>query len=110
MDGDCRTLRKTFRRCGKIDEGYDIAPSGWRKERVDNAMTRKIPSRIANANGARFGYRSDDFGTTFQSLSRDVLKDVHCYGALHPAFIQALPALVRCAVAEVDRSPERTRA
>ena len=31
----------------KIDEGYDIA-SGWRKNRVDNAVTRKIPSRIAN--------------------------------------------------------------
>ena len=31
----------------KIDEGYDIA-SGWRKDRVDNAVTRKIPSRIAN--------------------------------------------------------------
>src|SRR3981081_2467854 len=31
----------------KIDEGYDIA-SGWRKNRVDNAITRKIPSRVAN--------------------------------------------------------------
>src|SRR5438445_4594502 len=31
----------------KIDEGYDIA-SGWRKDRVDNALTRRIPSRIAN--------------------------------------------------------------
>src|SRR6266403_5306583 len=31
----------------KIEEGYDIA-SGWRKDRVDNALTRKIPSRVAN--------------------------------------------------------------
>ena len=31
----------------KIEEGYDIA-SGWRKNRLDNAVTRKIPSRIAN--------------------------------------------------------------
>src|SRR5882762_9612188 len=31
----------------KIEEGYDIA-SGWRKNRLDNAFTRKIPSRIAN--------------------------------------------------------------
>src|SRR6476646_6977079 len=29
----------------KIDEGFDIA-SGWREDRVDNAITRKIPSRI----------------------------------------------------------------
>src|SRR5579884_2003930 len=31
----------------KIDEGYDIA-SGWRRNRVDNALTRRLPSRIAN--------------------------------------------------------------
>src|SRR5437773_11210957 len=31
----------------KIDEGYDIA-SGWRKDRVDNAITRRITSRVAN--------------------------------------------------------------
>src|SRR5437773_9142545 len=31
----------------KIDEGYDIA-SGWRKERFDNAITRRITSRVAN--------------------------------------------------------------
>src|ERR1044072_2485689 len=31
----------------KMDQGYDIA-SGWRKRRVDNAIMRKIPSRIAN--------------------------------------------------------------
>src|SRR6187551_4005716 len=28
----------------KIDQGYDLA-SGWRKNRIDNAVTRKIPSR-----------------------------------------------------------------
>src|SRR5512134_1027440 len=32
---------------GRIDEGFDIA-SGWRKHRLDNAITRRIPSRIAN--------------------------------------------------------------
>ena len=31
----------------KIDEGYDIA-SSWRKNRVDNAITRRLPSRVAN--------------------------------------------------------------
>src|SRR5438445_13067109 len=31
----------------KIEEGFDIA-SGWRKDRIDNALTRRIPSRIAN--------------------------------------------------------------
>jgi hypothetical protein len=48
MDGDLRHAPEDIPApLGKIDEGYDIA-SVWRKERVDNAVTRKIPSRIAN--------------------------------------------------------------
>src|SRR5712671_1795375 len=47
----------------KIDEGYDIA-SGWRKQRLDNAVTRKIPSRIANWMMAKVsGVDLRDFGT-----------------------------------------------
>src|ERR1043165_6313746 len=46
----------------KIEEGYDIA-SGWRKNRVDNAVTRKIPSRIANWMMAKAsGVQLRDFG------------------------------------------------
>src|ERR1700737_1240091 len=50
----------------KIEEGYDIA-SGWRKNRVDNPITRRIPSRIANWMMARAsGINLRDFGTTFK--------------------------------------------
>src|ERR1700751_322929 len=64
----------------KIDEGYDIA-SGWRKDRVDNAITRRIPSRIANWLMARAsGLDLRDFGTTFKAYRAEVLKDVHLYG------------------------------
>src|SRR6201988_4206308 len=51
----------------KIDEGYDIA-SGWRKNRIDNAVTRKFPSRIANwlmSKASKVELR--DFGTTFKA-------------------------------------------
>src|ERR1700712_5081243 len=48
MDGDLQHAPEDIPALmSKIDEGYDIA-SGWRKERVDNPITRKIPSRIAN--------------------------------------------------------------
>src|SRR5215210_8753548 len=48
MDGDLQHAPEDIPALlKKIDEGYDIA-SGWRKDRVDNALTRKIPSRIAN--------------------------------------------------------------
>src|SRR3954452_778850 len=84
----------------KIDEGYDIA-SGWRKERVDNAITRKIPSRIANWLMAKAsGIELRDFGTTFKAYRAEVLKDVNLYGELH-RFIPALASFYGARVAEV---------
>ena len=54
----------------KIDEGYDIA-SGWRKNRLDNAVTRKIPSRIANWLMAKASARrTARFRHHIQGLSR----------------------------------------
>src|SRR5881628_3358316 len=48
MDGDLQHAPEDIPALlKKIDEGYDIA-SGWRKDRVDNALTRKIPSLVAN--------------------------------------------------------------
>src|SRR5579872_112493 len=84
----------------KIDEGYDIA-SGWRKNRVDNPLTRKIPSRIANWLMAEVsGLRLRDFGTTFKAYRAEVLKEVNLYGELH-RFIPALASFYGARVAEV---------
>jgi glycosyltransferase involved in cell wall biosynthesis len=84
----------------KIDEGYDIA-SGWRKQRLDNAVTRKIPSRIANWLMAKVsGIELRDFGTTFKAYRAEVLKDVNLYGELH-RFIPALASFYGARIAEV---------
>src|ERR1700684_3673669 len=84
----------------KIEEGYDIA-SGWRKERVDNAITRKFPSRIANWLMAKSsGVALRDFGTTFKAYRAEVLKDINLYGELH-RFIPALASFYGARVAEV---------
>jgi len=84
----------------KIDEGYDIA-SGWRKDRVDNAVTRKIPSRIANWMMKRAsGVDLRDFGTTFKAYRSEILKDVNLYGELH-RFIPALASFYGARIAEV---------
>ncbi len=84
----------------KIDEGYDIA-SGWRKNRVDNAVTRKLPSRIANWLIAKAsGMDLHDFGTTFKAYRAEVLKEVNLYGDLH-RFIPALASFYGARVAEV---------
>src|ERR1700731_126137 len=84
----------------KIEEGYDIA-SGWRRDRGDNAITRKLPSRIANWLMARIsGVNLRDFGTTFKAYRAEVLKDINLYGELH-RFIPALASLYGARIVEV---------
>jgi len=93
---------------GKLDEGYDIA-SGWRRNRTDNALTRKLPSRIANWLMAKIsGLELRDFGSTFKAYRAEVLKDVNLYGELH-RFIPALASFYGARVAEVPiRNDPRT--
>ena len=101
MDGDLQHAPEDIPALlEKIDEGYDIA-SGWRKHRVDNAIMRKIPSRIANWLMAKAsGMDLRDFGTTFKAYRAEVLKDVNLYGELH-RFIPALASFYGARVAEV---------
>ncbi|HZT30427.1 MAG TPA: glycosyltransferase family 2 protein [Bryobacteraceae bacterium] len=101
MDGDLQHAPEDIPALlQKIDEGYDIA-SGWRKQRVDNALTRKIPSRIANWLMAKAsGLELRDFGTTFKAYRAEVLKDVNLYGELH-RFIPALASFYGARVVEV---------
>lgn len=108
MDGDLQHAPEDIPALmAKIDEGWDIA-SGWRKERIDNAITRKIPSRIANWLMAKAsGIELRDFGTTFKAYKAEVLKDVHLYGELH-RFIPALASFYGARVVEVPiQNPPR---
>ncbi len=84
----------------KIEEGYDIA-SGWRKNRVDHPLTRKLPSRVANWIMAKVsGVELHDFGTTFKAYRAEILKDINLYGELH-RFIPALASFYGARIAEV---------
>ncbi len=108
MDGDLQHAPEDIPALlAKIDEGYDIA-SGWRKERIDNAVTRKIPSRIANwLMSKASGVDLRDFGTTFKAYRAEVLRDVHLYGELH-RFIPALASFYGARVCEVPiQNPPR---
>jgi glycosyltransferase involved in cell wall biosynthesis len=85
---------------GKIEEGYDIV-SGWRQHRVDHALTRRFPSRIANLLMKNIsGVDLHDFGTTFKAYRADVLREVRLYGELH-RFIPALASVYGARIAEV---------
>src|ERR1700681_4457746 len=84
----------------KIEEGYDVA-SGWRKNRLDNAVTRKFPSRIANWLMAKAsGVELRDFGTTFKAYRAEILKDINLYGEVH-RFIPSLATFYGARIAEV---------
>src|SRR5215471_340631 len=101
MDGDLQHAPEDIPALlAKIDEGYDIA-SGWRKDRVDNALTRKFPSRIANWLMAKAsGIELRDFGTTFKAYRAEILKEINLYGELH-RFIPVLASFYGARIAEV---------
>src|SRR6476469_1389461 len=67
----------------KLDEGYDVV-SGWRKNRKDKMVTRKIPSMIANRLISWIGgVPLHDYSCSLKAYRRDVLKDVKLYGEMH---------------------------
>jgi glycosyltransferase involved in cell wall biosynthesis len=67
----------------KLEEGYDVV-SGWRKHRQDNAITRNLPSAIANRLISRAsGVALHDYGCTLKAYRRDVMQGVHLYGEMH---------------------------
>lgn len=104
MDGDLQHAPEDIPALlEKIHEGFDIA-SGWRKNRVDNLVLRKVPSRIANwLMSKASGLDLHDFGTTFKAYRAEILKDVNLYGELH-RFIPALASFYGARVAEVPIS------
>jgi len=67
----------------KIDEGYDVV-SGWRKDRKDTFLSRKLPSRIANRIISWVsGVHLHDYGCTLKAYRREVLDPVQLYGEMH---------------------------
>ncbi len=66
-----------------ISEGYDLV-SGWRKNRQDRTLDRKIPSMIANRLVSWVsGVKLHDYGCSLKAYRRDILKGVRLYGELH---------------------------
>ncbi len=94
MDGDLQNDPKDIPRLlEKIEEGYDVV-SGWRKNRKDAAVSRKLPSKIANwLIGKLTGVKIHDYGCTLKAYRSDVIKRVRLYGELH-RFIPALASTV----------------
>lgn len=81
-------------------ENLDIV-CGWRKDRKDKALTRKLPSMIANRIiGATTGVRIHDYGCSLKVYRAEVAKDVPLYGEMH-RFIPALASIDGAVIREV---------
>jgi glycosyltransferase involved in cell wall biosynthesis len=84
----------------KLDEGYDVV-SGWRKDRKDNALTRNLPSHIANGLISWVtGVKLHDYGCTLKAYRREVLGGFRLYGEMH-RFIPVYAYSVGARIAEV---------
>jgi glycosyltransferase involved in cell wall biosynthesis len=81
----------------RLDEGYDLV-SGWRKDRKDNAITRTLPSRLANGLISWVtGVHLHDYGCTLKAYRRDALAGFHLYGEMHrfiPVFAHSVGARI----------------
>jgi glycosyltransferase involved in cell wall biosynthesis len=93
----------------KLEEGYDVV-SGWRKDRTDNLILRRIPSSCANWLMAKLsGVEIHDFGTTFKAYRREVIQNIPLYGEMH-RFIPALASWYGASICEIPiRNVSRER-
>src|SRR6267142_7249098 len=84
----------------KLDEGYDVV-SGWRKNRRDKLITRKIPSMLANRLISWIGgVPLHDYGCSLKAYRRESLEDVKLYGEMH-RFIPIYAAWAGARVTEI---------
>ncbi|MCB0165106.1 MAG: glycosyltransferase family 2 protein [Anaerolineae bacterium] len=84
----------------EVDKGYDVV-SGWRINRQDTFVTRKIPSQMANFLISRLtGVQLHDYGCSLKAYRKDVVKNIRLYGELH-RFIPALASWMGVTVSEV---------
>jgi glycosyltransferase involved in cell wall biosynthesis len=90
----------------KMNEGYDVV-SGWRLNRQDRFLDRRLPSILANRLiGWVTDVRIHDYGCSLKAYRREVLADVQLYGELH----RFIPALAHAAGARVTEIPVRHHA
>ncbi|MGD9647680.1 MAG: glycosyltransferase family 2 protein [Pirellulales bacterium] len=92
----------------KLDEGFDLV-HGWRKQRHDTFLTRRLPSLLANRLIARVTkFPVHDLGCTLKAVRRDIARDLHLFGEMH-RFIPILAHWhgARCAEIVTRHHPRR---
>ncbi len=101
MDADLQNdPRDIPQMLGKIEEGYDVV-TGWRFDRKDPFISRKLPSMIANKIiSTTTGVRLHDYGCTLKAFRKEVVKTIKLYGEMH-RFIPAIASGMGISFTEV---------
>jgi glycosyltransferase involved in cell wall biosynthesis len=101
MDGDLQNDPSDIRSfVEKLREGYDVVV-GWRYNRQDKLITRKIPSRIANwIIGKVTGVPIKDNGCSLKAYKAEVIQRIPLYSEMH-RFIPAMTSLAGARLAEI---------
>lgn len=93
----------------RLEQGYDIV-CGWRKDRKDTLVTRRIPSIIANRLISRAtGVALHDYGCSLKAFRSEVVKPLRLYGEMH-RFIPAIASEFGVKVDEVEVNHRARRA
>jgi len=102
MDGDGQNdPRDIPRLLERLEQGYDVA-SGWRKNRRDPLLNKRLPSALANRLISWLTrVKLHDYGCTLKAYRRDILKDVRLYGEMH-RFIPAYASWVGARITEME--------
>lgn len=90
MDGDLQNDPRDIPRfIQKIEDGFDVV-TGWRHDRKDAFLNRRLPSIIANKIISwTTGVALHDYGCTLKAFRKEVIKNIHLYGEMH-RFIPAI--------------------
>jgi len=102
MDGDLQNDPADIPRLlAKLEEGYDVV-SGWRRDRQDKEVIRKVVSRVANRLiGAMTGVKLHDSGCSLKAYRAEIIKGTRLYGEMH-RFIPALANLMGARICELE--------
>lgn len=84
----------------EMEKGFDVV-SGWRRDRKDTYINRRLPSMIANSLISSItGVHLHDYGCTLKAYRREIVQNIQLYGELH-RFIPALASWVGGKISEV---------
>ena len=101
MDGDLQNDPEDIPKLlEKINAGYDVV-SGWRANRSDPSISKKIPSRISNWLASRLtGIKLHDSGCTLKAYRSEIIKNIRLYGEMH-RYIPAVASWMGVSITEI---------